>query len=83
MVPLHQDCGGKIPAMQTVGVVGAGATGQGVAQALALTGHGVVLVDLTDELLERARAAIARSLRFATLLGGRAEPGAAERIGLP
>jgi 3-hydroxybutyryl-CoA dehydrogenase len=66
--------------MRTVGVVGAGATGQGVAQALALTGHHVVLVDLTEELLERARSAISRSLRFATLLGGRAEPGAAERI---
>ncbi len=40
----------------SVGVVGAGVMGVGVAQNLAQTGHRVVLVDITPEILGRARA---------------------------
>jgi len=47
-----------------VGVVGAGVMGQGLAQALAQTRHRVVLVDVADDVLEKARAAIARGVRF-------------------
>jgi 3-hydroxybutyryl-CoA dehydrogenase len=51
-----------------VGVVGAGVIGAGVAQLFAQTGHDVVLVDVRDEPLERARRGIARNLKLAALL---------------
>jgi 3-hydroxybutyryl-CoA dehydrogenase len=47
-----------------VGVVGAGVMGAGLAQNLAQTDHQVILVDITDETLNRSRAAIERSLRL-------------------
>lgn len=49
--------------IQTVGVVGAGVMGRGVAQTLAQTGHQVVLLDLTDEILESARQEIKGNIR--------------------
>lgn len=51
-----------------VGVVGAGVIGVGVAQALAQTGHSVVLVDISSAILDRARRQIGNNLRFSTLL---------------
>lgn len=62
--------------LQTVGVLGAGVMGGGVAQNLAQTGHEVILVDVSDEVLERARDEIRSNLRMATLLGnaGKGEP---------
>jgi 3-hydroxybutyryl-CoA dehydrogenase len=59
----------------TVGVVGAGVMGTGLAQALAQSGHEVILVDRTDEILARAEQEILKGLRFGGLLGTR---GAAE-----
>lgn len=53
---------------ETVGVVGAGVMGVGVAQSLAQTGHRVVLVDLSDALLERARRELKNGLRALALL---------------
>jgi 3-hydroxybutyryl-CoA dehydrogenase len=53
---------------RTIGVVGAGVVGVGVAQSLAQTGHHVVLVDIATGILERARAEIANGLRLAALL---------------
>ena len=50
--------------MDRVGVVGAGVMGVGVAQNLAETGHQVVLVDLADEQLDKAHAAIRQNLRM-------------------
>ncbi len=49
-------------AMDRIGVVGAGTMGTGVAQLFAEAGHEVVLVDVSDGALERARDGIARSL---------------------
>jgi 3-hydroxybutyryl-CoA dehydrogenase len=51
-------------AIETVGVVGAGVMGTGVAQALAEADYSVVVIDISAEALERARAAIAQALRF-------------------
>jgi 3-hydroxybutyryl-CoA dehydrogenase len=48
--------------IQTVGVVGAGTMGSGIAQVFAGAGFDVRLVDLELAMLDRARAAIARSL---------------------
>lgn len=53
--------------IESVGVIGAGVMGVGVAQNLAQTGHHVVLVDLSDEILEHARAKIYQDVRFARL----------------
>ncbi|MEV7559734.1 3-hydroxyacyl-CoA dehydrogenase family protein [Streptomyces sp. NPDC048331] len=47
----------------TAGVVGAGVMGVGVAQNLAQTGHRVVLVDLSEEILDNARKELRNSLR--------------------
>src|SRR4051794_28985280 len=48
--------------IKTVGVVGAGTMGNGIAQAFAQSGFGVVLVDVAEPMLDRARTAIAHSL---------------------
>lgn len=53
--------------IKTVGVVGAGVMGTGVAQALAQTGHRVVLSDVSDAVLEQARDTIAKAVRFARM----------------
>jgi 3-hydroxybutyryl-CoA dehydrogenase len=70
---------------EKVGVVGAGVMGIGLAQNLAQTGHRVVLVDLGEEQLERARAEIRQNIRmqgfFQKEQGGREKPKAVlERI---
>ncbi|HQU49189.1 MAG TPA: 3-hydroxybutyryl-CoA dehydrogenase, partial [Casimicrobiaceae bacterium] len=46
----------------TVGVIGDGTMGNGIAQACAVSGIGAVMVDVSDAALERGRAAIAGSL---------------------
>src|SRR5258708_5791319 len=50
-----------------VGVIGAGVIGVGVAQSLAQTGHLVVLVDISEDILDRARRHIGKDLKFAAL----------------
>jgi 3-hydroxybutyryl-CoA dehydrogenase len=45
-----------------IGVVGSGTMGSGIAHVFGLSGHGVVLVDLTRELLDRAVAGIGANL---------------------
>jgi 3-hydroxybutyryl-CoA dehydrogenase len=52
---------------QQVGVVGAGTIGIGVAQSLAQTGHIVVMIDVSEDILDRARADIAKNLRLTAL----------------
>jgi 3-hydroxybutyryl-CoA dehydrogenase len=53
-----------------VGVVGAGVMGTGVALALAQTGHRVILVDLSAEILGKALAQVERDARLSRLIGG-------------
>lgn len=60
--------------MNVVGVVGAGVMGVGVAQNLAETGHQVVLVDLTDEQLDKAHATIRQNLRMRGFFSKNNEP---------
>lgn len=47
-----------------IGVIGAGVMGEGVAQNLAQTGHEVVLVDLSEGILDKARSNIERNIAF-------------------
>jgi 3-hydroxybutyryl-CoA dehydrogenase len=58
-----------------VGVVGAGVMGVGVAQALAQSGHRVLLVDVADAALERARRELRQNLRMQSLLAKKKEGG--------
>jgi 3-hydroxybutyryl-CoA dehydrogenase len=48
---------------KSIGVVGAGTMGSGIAQVLAQTGYPVVLVDVTPELLDRGAKSIEKSLQ--------------------
>lgn len=52
---------------ETVGVVGAGVMGVGVAQSLAQTGHRAVVVDISEAVLERARKEMKSGLRAVAL----------------
>jgi len=45
-----------------LGVVGAGTMGNGIAQVFATFGHDVTLVDVSDELVQKGKAAIEKSL---------------------
>jgi 3-hydroxybutyryl-CoA dehydrogenase len=49
-------------AIKTVGVIGAGTMGNGIAQVFAQSGFSVMLVDIAKPMLERARASIEKSL---------------------
>jgi len=49
-------------AISTVGVVGAGTMGNGIAQVFAQSGFAVTLVDVAQPMLDRARSAIEKSL---------------------
>lgn len=53
--------------IQTVGVVGAGVMGIGVAQNLAQAGLRVLLLDVSSEVLQRAKKDINKSIRFSLL----------------
>ncbi|HEX8500625.1 MAG TPA: 3-hydroxyacyl-CoA dehydrogenase family protein [Pyrinomonadaceae bacterium] len=65
-----------------VGVIGAGVMGTGVAQNLALTGHLVALLDVSEEALARARREVAQGLRFQGLFNkGQKRADAAEVLG--
>ena len=60
-----------------VGVLGCGLMGSGIAQVTATAGLGTIVRDVSDQLLDRGRAAIARSLgKLAEK--GKLEPGAPE-----
>jgi 3-hydroxybutyryl-CoA dehydrogenase len=54
---------------RTVGVIGAGVMGIGVAQSLAQAQQKVVLLDISAELLSHARTEIAKDLRLQRMLG--------------
>jgi len=62
-----------------VGVVGAGVMGVGVGQNVAQAGLEAILVDVSDEILERARQEIRKNLRFQGMLqkGAKKEDSAA------
>lgn len=50
--------------MKTVGVIGAGVMGAGVAQNLAQSGYSTILIDISEDALEGAREKIRNGLRF-------------------
>jgi len=56
--------------LTTIGVVGAGVIGSGVTQVLARAGYSVLLVDVSEEILQEARQEVAEGLRLSRLFGG-------------
>lgn len=50
--------------LQVIGVVGAGVMGVGVSQNLAQTGHQVILLDVSEGILEQAKQQIRNNFRF-------------------
>jgi len=66
--------------IRTVGVIGAGVMGVGVAQNLAQAKCQVILVDLTDEVLAQARAKIMNNLRLQRMLDRTSSSESVERI---
>src|SRR5229473_5262332 len=69
--------------IRTVGVIGAGQMGSGIAHVAAAAGYSVLLADLEGEYLEKARAAIARNLEREVAKGKRSakeQAAALERI---
>jgi len=50
--------------IKTVGVIGAGVMGIGVAQNLAQTNHQVILIDISEDILDHAKQKIQTNIRF-------------------
>lgn len=55
--------------IKTIGVIGAGQMGNGIAQVAAQAGYQVIMQDIADEALERGRYIIEKNLRKAVELG--------------
>ncbi|HVB20489.1 MAG TPA: 3-hydroxyacyl-CoA dehydrogenase family protein [Ktedonobacteraceae bacterium] len=53
--------------IRITGVVGSGVMGVGVAQSLAQAGYKVILLDISEEILKRAKDEITRNMRFQRL----------------
>jgi 3-hydroxybutyryl-CoA dehydrogenase len=66
--------------IQVVGVVGAGVMGIGVSQNLAQTGYQVILVDISEEILEIAEQEIKKNIRFQTLFNKEKKVGTPDEI---
>ncbi|MEO7021097.1 MAG: 3-hydroxyacyl-CoA dehydrogenase NAD-binding domain-containing protein [Ktedonobacteraceae bacterium] len=66
--------------IRTVGVIGSGVMGVGVAQNLAQTGYNVILVDISAAILERAREEITRNIRLQRMLAKKSEQESSETI---
>ncbi len=54
--------------IRLVGLIGAGVMGRGLAQNLAQTGHQVILLDISEEILEQAEEEIKKNIRFQDFL---------------
>lgn len=54
--------------LRNVGVVGAGVMGAGLAHELAQTGHSVLLTDISEQALDKARGTIRQNIRTQALL---------------
>lgn len=65
-----------------VGVVGAGVMGTGIAQSLAEAGRRVVLVDVSDDALEKVAPEIRKGLTMAAMLRGKPSRSAEEVLAL-
>lgn len=65
---------------KTVGVIGAGVMGRGVAQNLAQTNHQVILVDISEDALARAKQEITQNIRFQGFFKKEVKPDKPEEV---
>lgn len=65
---------------ETIGVIGAGVMGAGVSQNLAQTGHRVILIDISEDQLERAKADIRQAIRMQSLFNKGAKGESADAV---
>jgi len=63
----HQEHAGNEAPLKTIGVIGAGVMGTGLAQALAQAGLRTVLIDVSDSILSAAMEKVKDNLRFQRL----------------
>jgi 3-hydroxybutyryl-CoA dehydrogenase len=54
--------------IQLVGIIGAGVMGSGLAQVLAKTGHEVVLVDISNDILQSIKDQFIKNVRLQMML---------------
>ncbi|MBT6052286.1 MAG: NAD(P)-binding domain-containing protein, partial [Candidatus Scalindua sp.] len=54
-----------------VGVIGAGVMGTGLAQNLAHSSYNVILIDVSEDILERAKDEITKNIRFQGFFGNK------------
>ncbi|MCU0491962.1 MAG: 3-hydroxyacyl-CoA dehydrogenase family protein [Chloroflexaceae bacterium] len=66
--------------IKQVGVVGAGVMGTGLAQSLAQARFDVILLDISDDILSRARGEIRKNLRLAKMLDPQAMPESVDSV---
>lgn len=66
--------------IQVVGVVGAGVMGIGVSQNLAQTGYQVILVDISEAIIEIAEQEIKNNIRFQTFFSKEKKVGSPDEI---
>jgi 3-hydroxybutyryl-CoA dehydrogenase len=52
-----------------IGVIGAGVMGSGVAQNLAQSQHAVIIIDISDDILDKTKQEIVNNLRFQGMFG--------------
>jgi len=71
----------KVEEIKTIGVVGAGTMGSGIAQVAAASGFNVILRDVSEAALDRGFKIIERSLGKLTKKGKLTEEGAKEILG--
>ncbi|MGC2743847.1 MAG: 3-hydroxyacyl-CoA dehydrogenase NAD-binding domain-containing protein, partial [Candidatus Angelobacter sp.] len=57
----------SVPRLETIGVIGAGVMGVGMAHALAQSGLRTLLIDVSDSILQSALGQIRNNIRFQRL----------------
>ncbi len=80
-LPSTPDMAAEAPAIQVLGIVGAGQMGSGIAHVCALAGLPVTLMDTKTEALEKARGVMARNMDRQLAKGTISEAQKAEALG--
>jgi len=70
-----------MPTIKNIGVIGAGQMGSGIAHVCAASGYDVVLMDVSDEILQKAIAGIAKNMDRQVQKGKLAEADKAAALG--
>ncbi|MGB8130257.1 MAG: 3-hydroxyacyl-CoA dehydrogenase NAD-binding domain-containing protein [Candidatus Angelobacter sp.] len=73
--------GPTLPRLETIGVIGAGVMGVGLAHALAQSGLNTLLIDVSDSILESAVGQIRNNIRFQRLFQNNQGSGPEEILG--